>query len=296
MSRISGAVVHDVSQHDDKSDDAYIKSVKLCNFIIPFSKFSSTSTVENDYKITDFTAQSKYTPSKSNDDESSDGGDHHGHKKTCNLERKNTLIEANDIIKLRVQNSQQVALKSNPFPPGFVDVHGQQLDFRRTNSWACKFYIYRELNDGVYLFKFLFRTVLKFNFHCLLQVEKLGEVSVSEAAECMAINALAPFAINSELVDLMTVSLIPIKEKSDIIYDNYPSSTNTTCNVSNNSIAATFIVNVSAMEGKFYRHKTANHPHTNMAKAALNMMTRTCAGDLAKKGIYMTSVDTGLYS
>ena len=31
------------------------------------------------------------------------------------------------------------------------------------------------------------------------------------------------------------------------------------------------------MEGKFYRYKTANHPHTNMAKAALNMMTRTSA-------------------
>lgn len=47
------------------------------------------------------------------------------------------------------------------------------------------------------------------------------------------------------------------------------------------------------MEGKFYRTKTANHPHTNMAKAAANMMTRTCAEDLARKGIYMNSVDTG---
>jgi NAD(P)-dependent dehydrogenase (short-subunit alcohol dehydrogenase family) len=47
------------------------------------------------------------------------------------------------------------------------------------------------------------------------------------------------------------------------------------------------------MEGKFYRVKTANHPHTNMAKAAANMMTRTCAEDLARQGIYMNSVDTG---
>jgi NAD(P)-dependent dehydrogenase (short-subunit alcohol dehydrogenase family) len=48
------------------------------------------------------------------------------------------------------------------------------------------------------------------------------------------------------------------------------------------------------MEGKFYRYKMANHPHTNMAKAALNMMTRTSAEDLAKNhGIYMNSVDTG---
>ena len=55
-----------------------------------------------------------------------------------------------------------------------------------------------------------------------------------------------------------------------------------------------FIVNVSAMEGKFYRHKTPNHPHTNMAKAALNMMTRTSAPELAAShAIYMTAVDTG---
>ena len=59
------------------------------------------------------------------------------------------------------------------------------------------------------------------------------------------------------------------------------------------SARAAFVVNVSAMEGKFYRHKTANHPHTNMAKAALNMMTRTSAADFAKVGIYMTAVDTG---
>lgn len=54
-----------------------------------------------------------------------------------------------------------------------------------------------------------------------------------------------------------------------------------------------FIVNVSAMEGKFYRAKTTAHPHTNMAKAALNMMTRTSATDYAEAYIYMTAVDTG---
>ena len=57
---------------------------------------------------------------------------------------------------------------------------------------------------------------------------------------------------------------------------------------------ARFVVNVSAMEGKFYRYKTPNHPHTNMAKAALNMMTRTSAPELASRlRIYMTAVDTG---
>jgi NAD(P)-dependent dehydrogenase (short-subunit alcohol dehydrogenase family) len=54
------------------------------------------------------------------------------------------------------------------------------------------------------------------------------------------------------------------------------------------------IVNVSAMEGVFSRHtKTDKHPHTNMAKAALNMMTLTSAPDYAKDGIFMNAVDTG---
>jgi NAD(P)-dependent dehydrogenase (short-subunit alcohol dehydrogenase family) len=54
------------------------------------------------------------------------------------------------------------------------------------------------------------------------------------------------------------------------------------------------IVNVSAVEGQFYRRfKTTRHPHTNMAKAALNMMTRTSAADYHAAGIHMNSVDTG---
>jgi NAD(P)-dependent dehydrogenase (short-subunit alcohol dehydrogenase family) len=57
----------------------------------------------------------------------------------------------------------------------------------------------------------------------------------------------------------------------------------------------TYIVNVSAMEGQFNRgYKGPGHPHTNMAKAALNMLTRTSAHELlTEDGILMTSVDTG---
>jgi NAD(P)-dependent dehydrogenase (short-subunit alcohol dehydrogenase family) len=48
------------------------------------------------------------------------------------------------------------------------------------------------------------------------------------------------------------------------------------------------------VEGQFYRRfKTTRHPHTNMAKAALNMMTRTAAADYHADGIHMNSVDTG---
>ena len=55
-----------------------------------------------------------------------------------------------------------------------------------------------------------------------------------------------------------------------------------------------YVVNVSAMEGQFSRrYKGAGHPHTNMAKAALNMMTRTSAADYHGDGIHMNAVDTG---
>lgn len=94
---------------------------------------------------------------------------------------------------------------------------------------------------------------------------RLDEVSAPEMLEVQLINVTAPFLLNSRLKPLMVRS----------------------------PFARRFIVNVSAMEGQFNRHKTVYHPHTNMAKAALNMMTRTSGEDFARDGIYMTSVDTG---
>ena len=95
----------------------------------------------------------------------------------------------------------------------------------------------------------------------------LHDVQTPELAEVFAINTLAPFILNSRLQPLM------MRVDDD---------------------KGRYVINVSAMEGKFYRHKGPEHPHTNMAKAALNMMTRTCASDLAlKHNIYMNSVDTG---
>ncbi|GLD92811.1 hypothetical protein PINS_up001390 [Pythium insidiosum] len=96
-------------------------------------------------------------------------------------------------------------------------------------------------------------------------VQKIDEVATMELVEVFAINTMAPFILNKRVVPLLAKS--PHAHK--------------------------FIINVSAMEGKFYRAKTPNHPHTNMAKAAVNMMTRTCAEDLAQQGIFMNSVDTG---
>ncbi|MGH7657859.1 MAG: SDR family NAD(P)-dependent oxidoreductase, partial [Gemmatimonadales bacterium] len=94
----------------------------------------------------------------------------------------------------------------------------------------------------------------------------MAEVSTVELLEVQLVNAVAPFIINARLKPLMLRT--PGREKH--------------------------IVNVSAMEGQFYRtFKTTRHPHTNMAKAALNMMTRTSATDYHTGGIHMNSVDTG---
>ena len=94
----------------------------------------------------------------------------------------------------------------------------------------------------------------------------MAEVSSVELLEVQLINAVAPFIINARLKPLMLRT--PERDKH--------------------------IVNVSAVEGQFYRNwKTTRHPHTNMAKAALNMMTRTAATDYHGDGIHMNSVDTG---
>ena len=94
----------------------------------------------------------------------------------------------------------------------------------------------------------------------------LAEVSTVEMLEVQLVNAVAPFVINARLKPLMRRT--PERDKH--------------------------IVNVSAVEGQFYRSfKTIRHPHTNMAKAALNMMTRTAAADYHSDGIHMNSVDTG---
>ncbi|CAF3034333.1 unnamed protein product [Rotaria socialis] len=100
-------------------------------------------------------------------------------------------------------------------------------------------------------------------------LSRLKDLSTTEINEVFTINTLAPFILNSKLKILMT--------------DKHP-----------NPDSVKFIINVSAMEGSFSRcNKTNRHPHTNAAKAALNMMTRTSAQDYQQSNIYMVSVDTG---
>jgi NAD(P)-dependent dehydrogenase (short-subunit alcohol dehydrogenase family) len=97
----------------------------------------------------------------------------------------------------------------------------------------------------------------------------LAEVPTIELLETQLVNAVAPFVLNARLKPLMLRT--PERDKH--------------------------VVNVSAVEGQFYRRfKTTKHPHTNMAKAALNMMTRTSATEYHADGVHMNSVDTGWVS
>jgi NAD(P)-dependent dehydrogenase (short-subunit alcohol dehydrogenase family) len=96
---------------------------------------------------------------------------------------------------------------------------------------------------------------------------RVEEVDPLELLEVQLCNVTAPFVLVSRLRPSMRAS----------------------------SARRKYVVNVSAMEGQFSRgYKGPGHPHTNMAKAALNMLTRTSGKELLETdGILMTSVDTG---
>lgn len=95
---------------------------------------------------------------------------------------------------------------------------------------------------------------------------KLGEIETTEMIEVQLVNSVAPFVLCNRLSEIM---------KCD-------------------NTGKKHIINVSAMEGKFHRfYKESRHPHTNMAKAALNMLTHTASDDLSKFGIFINAVDTG---
>ncbi len=97
--------------------------------------------------------------------------------------------------------------------------------------------------------------------------QRVHEVDALELLEVQLCNQTAPFILVSRLRPAMAASQARRK----------------------------YVVNVSAMEGQFSRaYKGPGHPHTNMAKAALNMLTRTSAAEMAERdGILMTAVDTG---
>ncbi|MFJ8107739.1 SDR family NAD(P)-dependent oxidoreductase [Streptomyces sp. NPDC096132] len=94
----------------------------------------------------------------------------------------------------------------------------------------------------------------------------LGALDPAEVLETQLVNALAPALLCDRLLPLLLASPHPRR----------------------------YVVNVTAVEGRFaVRNKMPGHPHTNMAKAALNMLTRTSAAELAGQGVHMCAVDTG---
>jgi NAD(P)-dependent dehydrogenase (short-subunit alcohol dehydrogenase family) len=98
--------------------------------------------------------------------------------------------------------------------------------------------------------------------------QRVHEVDPIELLEVQLCNVTAPFVLVSRLRPVLAAAA-SIRRRA-------------------------YVVNVSAMEGVFARgYKGPGHPHTNMAKAALNMLTRTSAKDLFSEGVLMTSVDTG---
>nr|MBA2523799.1 SDR family NAD(P)-dependent oxidoreductase [Solirubrobacterales bacterium] len=98
-------------------------------------------------------------------------------------------------------------------------------------------------------------------------IQTVGEVDPIELLEVQLCNSTAPFILIGRLRSALAAATARRK----------------------------YVVNVSAMEGQFSRgYKGAGHPHTNMAKAAVNMLTRSSAAEmLSTDGILMTSVDTG---
>jgi NAD(P)-dependent dehydrogenase (short-subunit alcohol dehydrogenase family) len=101
--------------------------------------------------------------------------------------------------------------------------------------------------------------------------QTVGEVDPLELLEVQLCNSIAPFLLVSRLRPALAAAAAAATSQR------------------------AYVVNVSAMEGQFSRrYKGAGHPHTNMAKAALNMLTRTSSGEMFETdNILMTAVDTG---
>jgi NAD(P)-dependent dehydrogenase (short-subunit alcohol dehydrogenase family) len=103
---------------------------------------------------------------------------------------------------------------------------------------------------------------------------RLGNVNTPELLHTLSANAVAPF--------ILMQALLPLLRPEEGAPDGSPQA------------AFGHIVNVSALEGKFaVGKKSTRHPHTNMSKAALNMLTFTCARDYYAQGVLVNAVDTG---
>jgi len=97
----------------------------------------------------------------------------------------------------------------------------------------------------------------------------LSEISLVELLEVNLINQIAPFLLIQQFKKDMA------RTGDDVSH----------------------VINVTSTEGLFnHANKTSYHPHTNMTKASLNMITRTSAEEFFKSNILMNSVDVGWIS
>ena len=143
---------------------------------------------------------------------------------------------------------------------GDFDEHSQPIDLRNNNSWTAT----------------------------------LGHIHPVEIMETIMVNQFVPFLFINQLIPLLSNKKQLHKRKQYYNSENNREDIWKEVSDRSESVRRSYVINVSAMEGRFHFFKQGTHPHTNMAKAALNMLTRTSALKLAQKhNVFMVSVDTG---
>lgn len=182
-----------------------------------------------------------------------------GEERASSAEEKRLLASWDDLREKRASQGKDIVARGASHPRGLLDPEAlSQVPLTAEDHAAeLQFFPQGQLDADLQQVDLRGRNSWRL---------KLDEVSTVELLEVQLVNAIAPFVLAGRLRPRLAA--VPTRD--------------------------THIVNVSAMEGQFYRaFKTDRHPHTNMAKAALNMMTRTSAADYIKDGIHMNAVDTG---
>ncbi|KAK5669378.1 hypothetical protein QVD99_003774 [Batrachochytrium dendrobatidis] len=118
----------------------------------------------------------------------------------------------------QISLTEDAAADSQHFPDGRLDRDDQQIDLRSQNSWTMQ----------------------------------IGQISTVEMLECHVINAFAPWVLISELKSLMEATGNPV------IFETSATASDVSEDTSIKSSCDKYIVNVSAMEGQFYRPKTVS--------------------------------------
>ncbi|EGC28769.1 hypothetical protein DICPUDRAFT_43824 [Dictyostelium purpureum] len=168
-----------------------------------------------------------------------------------------------DIVESVVTKDDEDEIDESLFPTGKMDLHGQQLDLRTKHTW----------NSTV------------------------EEITTAEMLEVQLINNTVPFMLINQLSSHMGLN----KNDEEII-SKMSNETKEKYLEAKNKMARpdwSVIVNVTSPEGNINHESNAMsgfHCHTNMAKASLNMLTKSIAYQFEKKNIYVIGCDTGWVS